>query len=83
MVPNGPIEVGDAKGTKSGGQSDQGRGRGIRSHICTLDSCRCMQLNGVSRLRGVALLQMLERRMDLFWKGEGEETADGVQDLSR
>lgn len=27
MLPNGPIEVEDAKGSKSGGQSGQGRGR--------------------------------------------------------
>lgn len=53
-------------------------GKGIRSHICTFDSCRCMQLNCVSRLRGLAFAADARASNNgLFWKGEGEETADG------
>lgn len=59
-------------------------GKGIRSHICTFDSCRCMQLNCVSRLRGLAFAADARASNNgLFWKGEGEETADGVCKIHR
>ena len=45
-------------------------GKGIRSHICTIDSCRCMQLNCVSRLRGLAFAADARASNGLFWKGE-------------
>lgn len=60
-------------------------GKGIRSHICTFDSCRCMQLNCVSRLRGLAFAADARASNNgLFWvvlEGrKGKRRRMGVQD---
>ncbi len=81
-LPNSPIESrmriilwGGADGGRGRGEK---KGGGIRSHICILDSCRCMQLSfSFSRSRGRQALEMLERPSGLTLKTNRNRTGAG------